>query len=66
MPESPTASTAPQPDRLKTTNTLMALVILLLLGQVAWQPPQPLHSASFDSTVFLIAPFLMYSMRVRA
>ena len=37
MPESPTASTAPQPDRLKTTNTLMALVILLLLGQVAWQ-----------------------------
>jgi hypothetical protein len=24
-------------DRLRTTNTVMALVILLLLGQVAWQ-----------------------------
>ena len=27
----------PQSSRLRTTNTLMALVILLLLGQVAWQ-----------------------------
>lgn len=26
-----------QSDRLKTTNTLMALVILLLVGQAAWQ-----------------------------
>ena len=37
MPDSPVGSTDPQSERLKSTNTLMALVILLLLGQVAWQ-----------------------------
>jgi hypothetical protein len=33
---SPTASD-PRATRLRTTNTLLALAILLLLGQVAWQ-----------------------------
>ena len=37
MPDLPAGSTDPQSERLKSTNTLMALVILLLLGQVAWQ-----------------------------
>ena len=37
MPEAPAAPTIAPSERLKTTNTLMALVILLLLGQVAWQ-----------------------------
>ena len=33
------ASSAPEPpfSRMRTTNTLMAIVILLLLGQIAWQ-----------------------------
>lgn len=30
-------ATSADPSRLRSTNTVMALVILLLLGQVAWQ-----------------------------
>ena len=37
MPEPSLTASDPQSSRLRTTNTLMALVILLLLGQAAWQ-----------------------------
>jgi len=33
----PSASEPPVSARLRTTNTFMAIVILLLLGQIAWQ-----------------------------
>jgi hypothetical protein len=35
--DNPTMADADQLRRLKTTNTLLALVILVLLGQAAWQ-----------------------------
>ena len=37
MPDPTPTASDPQSSRLRTINTLMALVILLLLGQVAWQ-----------------------------
>lgn len=37
MPEAPPLPSDPRGSRLRTTNNLMAIVILLLLGQMAWQ-----------------------------
>ena len=37
MTDPPRAASDSQSSRLRTTNTLMALVILLLVGQAAWQ-----------------------------
>src|SRR5262245_3940714 len=37
MPDALPTAVDSQITRLRTTNTLMALVILMLLGQVAWQ-----------------------------
>jgi hypothetical protein len=37
MPETTSSAQAPTASRLRTTNTFMAIVILLMLGQVAWQ-----------------------------
>ncbi|HEX8029754.1 MAG TPA: hypothetical protein VF491_14880 [Vicinamibacterales bacterium] len=37
MTDTPSSPDAASGSRLRTTNTLMAVVILLLLGQVAWQ-----------------------------
>jgi hypothetical protein len=37
MPDTPSSVDSRTLSRLRTTNTFMAIVILLLLGQVAWQ-----------------------------
>ena len=38
MPEAPpVASDSPPPSRLRTTNTFLAIVILVMLVQIAWQ-----------------------------
>lgn len=37
MPETPSSSDSGSSSRLKTTNTFLAIVILILLGQIAYQ-----------------------------
>lgn len=37
MPDTPSSPDPASASRLRTTNTFMAVVVLLLLGQVAWQ-----------------------------
>jgi hypothetical protein len=37
MPDATPAASDPHASRLRTTNTLLAIAILILLGQIAWQ-----------------------------
>ena len=37
MPDTPTSSDSGSPSRLRTTNTFLVIVILILLGQIAYQ-----------------------------
>ena len=37
MPDTPSSSDSGSPSRLRTTNTFLAIVILILLGQIAYQ-----------------------------
>lgn len=37
MPDTPSSSDSGSPSRLRTTNTLLAIVVLILLGQIAYQ-----------------------------